>query len=104
MFDAAAIELPDWLDRESWTAWCADRSQRHKPITERAAALQLKALDGYRREGHRPEAVIENSISNSYQGLFPPKKQFRSAAPGNKHTTAAAGIFGHGQQQEVIDV
>lgn len=73
-FDASLIELPEWLPRESWLAWVADRKERRKPITQRAAEAQIKTLDGYRAEGHTPAAVIANSIAAGYQGLFPPKQ------------------------------
>jgi hypothetical protein len=54
-FDASLIEPPEWLPRESWLAWVADRKERRKPITQRAAEAQIKALDGYRSEAtHRP--------------------------------------------------
>lgn len=73
-FDASLIELPEWLPRESWQNWVADRKERRKPITQRAAEAQIKTLDGYRGEGHSPAAVIANSIAAGYQGLFPPKQ------------------------------
>lgn len=72
-FDPAAIDLPDWLDRETWSSWCADRKKRGKPVTEKAAELQIKKLSDYLDAGHTPEAVIEHSIASSYQGLFAPK-------------------------------
>jgi len=71
-FDASAIELPDWLPRPIWADWVADRRERRKPISSRAAAGQLKRLADLRNEGHEPEAVIGNSIANGYQGLFAP--------------------------------
>jgi hypothetical protein len=73
-FDASLIELPEWLPRESWLAWVADRKDRRKPITQRAAAAQIQALNDYRAEGHLPAAVIANSIAAGYLGLFPPKQ------------------------------
>lgn len=72
-FDPAAIDLPDWLDRDLWASWCADRKKRGKPVTEAAAALQLKQLGEYLAAGHQPVSVIEHSIASSYQGLFAPK-------------------------------
>jgi hypothetical protein len=72
-FDPAAIDLPDWLDREAWSTWCTDRRKRGKPITEAAARLQVKALGEYLQAGHLPEAVIEHSIAGGFQGLYPPK-------------------------------
>lgn len=72
-FDAGAIELPDWLPRAAWADWVADRVERRKPISSRAAAMQLKRLAALRDDGHDPVAVIGHSITNGYQGLFPPK-------------------------------
>lgn len=78
-FDASAIELPEWLDRQVWGSWCADRKKRGKPITEEAASLQVKKLGEYMQAGHTPEAVIEHSIASSYQGLFAPKATAHAA-------------------------
>ncbi|MFQ1062170.1 YdaU family protein [Bordetella trematum] len=81
-FDASAIDLPDWLDREDWAAWVADRKARKKPITEKAAELQIKQLADLRQQGHAPADVIAHSIASSYLGLF---------APGTPNRTAQAG-------------
>lgn len=81
-FDAAAIELPDWLDREDWQSWVADRKDRKKPVTEEGAKRQLHQLAGYLAEGHDPGAVIANSIAGAYQGLFPPRGLTRAGPPG----------------------
>lgn len=72
-FDASNFPLPEWIDRGDWIRWCDDRRTRKKPITEHAAPLQLKALGEYRHQGFSPRQVIDHSIANSYQGLFPPK-------------------------------
>lgn len=78
-FDASAIELPDWLPRTIWTEWVADRRERRKPISSRAASQQLKRLADFREQGHDPARVIEHSIANGYQGLFPPNDAPRGA-------------------------
>lgn len=72
-FNAADMPLPQWLPRGAWGEWCADRKQRKKPITKRAAVLQIDALHQYMNAGHTPESVIKHSIASGYQGLFPPK-------------------------------
>ena len=77
-FDAAVIELPDWLDREDWASWIADRKARKKPVTQEGARRQLQQLAAYLAAGHPPGAVIAHSIAGGYQGLFPP----RMPAPG----------------------
>lgn len=71
-FDAAAIELPEWLDRELWVGWCDERRSRGKTITERGAKEQLKSLAEFRRNGHTPERVISHAIASGNQGLYQP--------------------------------
>jgi uncharacterized protein YdaU (DUF1376 family) len=80
-FQAGEIELPSWLERELWEGWCKERRARGKPITERAAKEQLKALDEYRRNGHPPERVISHAIASGNQGLFPPPLIRGAAGP-----------------------
>lgn len=80
-FDAASIDLPDWIDRQAWTTWCTDRKTRGKPITEAAARLQVKQLGDYLAAGHLPEAVIAHSIAGGFQGLYPPRMQGVHGAP-----------------------
>lgn len=77
-FDAGAIQLPEWLPRSVWAEWVADRRERRKPISSRAAGQQLKRLAEYRDQGHDVARVIEHSIANGYQGLFPPKGDARN--------------------------
>lgn len=94
-FDASAIELPDWIERDTWCRWCRDRKARGKAITEEAARLQLGNLDKFRAQGFTPAEVIEHSIASSYQGLYPPK---RSAQP---TTSKHAGFAGKDYRQGV---
>lgn len=74
VFDPTTIPLPEWLDRESWCLWCRDRKKRGKTVSEDAAPLQIRTLTKYRQDGFTPLEVIEHSISNGYQGLYPPKR------------------------------
>jgi len=59
------------LDQQAWERWKAYRIAIRKPIkpaSEDAAKLKLQ------RYGADQEAVVEQSISNGYQGLFDLKK------------------------------
>lgn len=98
-FDASAIDLPDWLDREDWRSWVADRRARKKPITEEGAKRQLQQLAGYLAEGHQPGAVIAHSIAGGYQGLFPPRARARASPP----TSADSYADWNAKLQAVID-
>ncbi|WP_052520985.1 helix-turn-helix domain-containing protein [Acidovorax temperans] len=72
-FDAQAIELPDWLPKETWAMWVQDRSARKKPVTEAGAKLQLRSLEKLRGQGHDPVRVVENAIEKGWQGLYAAK-------------------------------
>lgn len=64
------IELPDWLPREAWDAFVAMRKKIRKPLTDGAIPLAIKKLGELRTAGHDPRAVLEQSVMNSWQGLF----------------------------------
>lgn len=78
-FDAGLIDLPEWLDRDTWGRWVRDRKTRNKPITEEAAKLQVKKLGEHLAAGFTPETVIDNAIENAWQGLYEPKNKPRTA-------------------------
>lgn len=88
-FDAGLIDLPEWLSREIWQSWVADRKERKQALTKRAAKFALADLAEHREAGHTPEAVIENAIRKSWRGLYAPKGQFppapRTGLP-NRHS------------------
>ncbi|MFT3720403.1 helix-turn-helix domain-containing protein [Pseudorhodoferax sp.] len=80
-FDPLSIELPDWLEAETWAMWVKYRAAAKKPITEDAARLQLGKLTKFRGEGHDARLVIEAAIENSWQGLYPAKDGSTLAKP-----------------------
>jgi hypothetical protein len=71
--DAMAIELPDWLPADAWAMWCKYRSEIKKAMTEDTVRLQLRRLSEYQSEGHDARLVIEHSIENSWQSVYPSK-------------------------------
>lgn len=75
-FNPASVPLPPSLRTtefaQAWCAWCDERAAKKKPITERAAELQLKNLSSWGVKGAIES--IETSISNGYQGLFAPRE------------------------------
>jgi len=73
--DPLLLELPSWLPRESWTDWCQHRREMRRPLTEIAAKKSISSLDRYRVDGHSPERVIDHSITNGWQGLYPPREK-----------------------------
>jgi len=73
-FDPLSIQVPEWLNAESWSEWVAYRRQAGKPIkTEMTVTKAFNLLKECLDEGHDPVDVINASIANGYQGLFKPK-------------------------------
>ncbi len=72
LIPAQLADQPAFLD--AWHDWTASRHERRKPISERAAQLQLATLAGL---GGAVAAVasIRQSIANDWQGLFAPRDE-----------------------------
>lgn len=60
---------PDF--RAEWLEWLKSRKERRKPVSQLGAARQLKLLGDY--SAADAIRIIETSITNDYQGLFPCK-------------------------------
>lgn len=57
--------------KSEWDEWLQHRREIHKPMTPKTFARQMAQLRGWGIAKGR--AAIEQSIANSYQGLFPPR-------------------------------
>lgn len=55
--------------RAEWDEWLAYRRRTHRSVSQYAASRQLNLLGGY--SATDAIRIIENSISNDWQGLFP---------------------------------
>jgi phage replication O-like protein O len=64
------IEYPTWLDLNLWEQFKAMRKEIKKPMTEVAEKYALAKLARMRNVGQDPSAVIQQSIDNTWQGLF----------------------------------
>lgn len=72
-FDPRETVLPDCIKPSAWEAWVDYRRGRKLTCTEATMKAQVKNLELWWHEGHDPNAIIEASISNGWQGLFEPK-------------------------------
>lgn len=79
-FSSEDCPLPDFISRNLWQAWCKDRAERKKPVTQAAAEAQIEKLSAWQNAGYDAEQAIKDSIANGWQGLFEPK--FKRAASG----------------------
>lgn len=60
---------PSNVTESAWADWCQHRKEIRKALTATTCAKQAKTLAGH----HDPDAVINQSISNGWTGLFPEK-------------------------------
>lgn len=65
------IAPPDFINPMAWDEWVKFRREKKKPISKTAAEKQFKFLSDYDFETQK--SIVEESIKNDYQGLFPPK-------------------------------
>jgi hypothetical protein len=71
----APFVLPEWVSPEVWNGFVEMRQKLRKSMTPKAKELTIKDLSKLRQEGNDPSAVLEQSIKNSWQGLYPVKQQ-----------------------------
>lgn len=69
-FDLSSLPVPDWVDLHSWEDFIQHRKDIKKPLSELAAKKSLQLLSLYRDQQRE---IIDTSIRNGWQGLFPPK-------------------------------
>ena len=62
------------------------RKRIRKPLTDYAEKLAIGKLDEWRKQGHNPSDIINNSVMNGYQGLIAPKGQKFQKPPQPQYT------------------
>ena len=62
------IDLPLWLNKNSWEEWMQYRKESKKKMTDSTVKKQLKFLSHHIKDHIK---IIERSITNGWQGLFP---------------------------------
>lgn len=71
--DDDLVVLPDWLDKKIWADYLIMRVKIKKAATNAAMKLAIRQLTKFRDEGIDPNESLEQSILNSWQGVFEPK-------------------------------
>lgn len=85
----APVEYPEWLPLPDWNNYREMRKKTKKPMTKEAERLAIRKLDELRSNGQSPAAVLEQSIFNSWQGLFPLKDQPATGGRANGNPTSS---------------
>lgn len=70
-----ASKIPEWVDRDAWAGFVEMRQRIRKPMTSRAAQMIVHKLEQMANQGHDPTAVLDQSVRNSWQDVFPLKEQ-----------------------------
>lgn len=72
---------------EVWKEFVLARKEdMRKPMTKRAAKQMLGRLQKYKAQGHSPIAMLERSIRNSWQDVYPERKGNYRGVVKNKKT------------------
>ncbi|SUB58982.1 Uncharacterised protein [Phocoenobacter uteri] len=85
-FNPETVELPDFVDRDSWIDYCQMRKAKNAPIkTKRTVELCLKDLEKH-SDGNfnNAVAVLQQSVARSWTGLFAVKDDFKHSKPNNE--------------------
>lgn len=80
---SAAIKLPECVPADAWADFVEMRNKLRKPMTLKAKQLCLLKLVQLRADGHEPRAVLEQSVANSWQALYPIKPEQRDMPGGS---------------------
>lgn len=67
------IEIPTWLNKETFCNWIATRPARARKTVAQQAAIEK--LSTYKKAGHDPNAIVQDSLANGWQGLFAPDEK-----------------------------
>lgn len=84
-----AQPIADGLDVAAWERWVDYRKQIRKPLKPVSIPAAQQELAAF---GCDQAAVVQNSIANGYQGLFPPKNGAANHGKPSKLQIAAEAI------------
>ena len=74
------LELPDFINPETWKAFKDHRRKMRLIMTPHAEKLIINKLIGFHKDGHDPNAALDEAIEKSWRSVFAPKKEELSEA------------------------
>jgi hypothetical protein len=89
------IQIPEWMPEAQWQAFVAMRHAIKKPLTDYATKLLIGKLVKLRTAGNDVAEVLDASILNQWQDVYPPKTE------GNARGNSAATSFGSSMERVV---
>ena len=75
MSKVVSPQLPEWVSETAWNGYCEMRKRKRAPLTERAQALIFKELEQLMRQGHDPNAVLDQSTAQAWTAVYPIKEK-----------------------------
>jgi hypothetical protein len=69
------IEMPPWISIETFESFREMRKKIKKPMTLRAEQLVIKELSKLKEQGFNADDVLEQSIRNDWQDVYPIKNK-----------------------------
>jgi uncharacterized protein YdaU (DUF1376 family) len=92
---AAPVIVPGWISPQAWQGYCEMRRGKRAPMTDRAKALVIKELEQLMRQGHDPNAVLDQSTQNAWTDVYELKsKDSKHGKPtANRNFLSAAASF-----------
>jgi hypothetical protein len=67
------VDIPEYIDNQTWLDFLDMRKKIKKPPTDSAKEILIKKLIEYHDKGEDVNKILEQSIVNCWQGLFPLK-------------------------------
>jgi hypothetical protein len=87
------MSLPDWMPAEAWAGYVEMRKKAKKPMTARAEAMQIKALEQFKEAGHDITVILDQSTANNWTDLYEPKER-RATGGDRRHALPQLGKHG----------
>ena len=66
-----SLSLPDTIDRELFEDFVSSRRENKKPMTPTAVRRLERKLERLHKEGHCPNKLLERSIIQGWQDVYP---------------------------------
>lgn len=64
------ISLPEWIKKPAWESYLEMRKSISAKPTPHAIELIISKLDGLRKAGQDPNAILDQSTMNNWKGVF----------------------------------
>ena len=84
------IDIPDWIPLQPWEAYLKHRKHKRAKVTPEAAHGLIEKLLEFKKEGEDITAILKQSVTNGWTGLFPVGKGNGRPAPELAHSTVPA--------------